>query len=296
MISIIITARNQATDLKRCLNAIMDGAASDELEIIVACNGCSDETAQVARQFGPPVRVIEMPPCSLADGFNLADRVASAFPRFYIQAQAVCRLSSIRRMVEQLSAGPALAIAPPIFMKLDESGPVVRSYYEIAQRMPSHLEGLRGSGVFGMSKAAKQRLADFPQIIAIEEFVRFSLKPGEFVRLESTRSWVTPPAACTGLLAAETQRIRGVKQLRGLEPSMNLDSGKRNRRVLRRLFFRRPDLWLEIAIFVFVQVFARVAGIAGPKRVVRPRVKIVQPTATVTAADLAGELSDPQTS
>src|SRR5208282_5008768 len=106
----------------------------------------------------------------------------------------VCRLSSIRRMAESLAVERAQATAPTICMKLDASSSLVRSYFQIGERMPSHLEGLRGSGVVGLSRAGRQRFPEFPQIIAIEEFIRASLKPREFATLENTRSHVTPPA------------------------------------------------------------------------------------------------------
>jgi len=294
MISIIVTARNQATDLRSCLNAILDGADSDELEIIVACNGCGDETAQVARGFGPAVRVVEMPAASHAHALNVADRAASAFPRFYLQAGVVCHLSSIRRMAKHLSDGLALAIAPPFRIRADQSGGIVRGFYEIAQRLPSHQDGLHGSSMFGLSQEGKQRFPHFPPVVAIEEFIRVSLEPDQFVRLENTRSRVTPPNTFGELLAAETELIRGVDQLRALDPSLPVDLGTDDRRVLRGLFTRRPDLWLELGIYIFVRVLARLLASAAGKHAVDPWELLAQPTSDPPeAGDLVGELQEP---
>jgi hypothetical protein len=291
MISIIVTARNEAADLRRCLNALLDGAASDELEIIVVCNGCDDETLGVARELSPAVRVIEIEASSRAHALNVADRAASAFPRFYIQAGVICRLTSIRRMAKQLCEGSALAVAPPTRMKLHEGSGVVRQFYEIAERLPSHLDGLHGSGVFGLSRAGKERFAEFPEVVAIEEFISASLAADQFIRLEGTRSWVTAPATFTALLAAQTKQIRGVNQLRALDPSVPIDIGRNDRRALRHLFARRADLWLELTIYLFVRLLARLFAVGAARPPTRQRAADARATAEAAeSADLIGEL------
>jgi hypothetical protein len=262
------------------------------MEIIVACNGCGDETAHVARQFGPPVRVIEIRAASRAHALNVADRAATAFPRFYLQAGVVCHLSSIRRMAKHLSEGLALAIAPPFRMRLDQSGGIVRAFYEIAQRLPSHQDGLHGSSVFGLSEMGKRCFPVFPQIAAIEEFVRFSLEPDQFVRLENTRSRVAPPNTFGELLARETELIRGVDQLRALDPSLSVDVGRDDRRALRSLIARRADLWLELMIYIFVRVLARLFASAAGKHPVDPR-ELARPTPDAPEAMDLVELREP---
>jgi hypothetical protein len=239
------------------------------------------------------VRVIEIRAASRAHALNAADRAATAFPRFYLQAGVVCHLSSIRRMAKHLSDGPALAIAPPFRMRLDQSGGIVRAFYEIAQRLPSHQDGLHGSSVFGLSEMGKQRFPAFPQVVAIEEFVRISLDPDQFVRLENTRSRVTPPNTFGELLAVETELIRGVDQLRALDASLPVDLGTDDRRALRSLFARRPDLWFELAIYLFVRVLARLLASAAGKHPIDPWER-ARPTIDLPEAmDLLGELQEP---
>jgi glycosyltransferase involved in cell wall biosynthesis len=52
MISIIIPAHNESSVIARTLKAMTDGAKPGELDVIVVCNGCSDDTAVVAGRFG----------------------------------------------------------------------------------------------------------------------------------------------------------------------------------------------------------------------------------------------------
>ena len=51
--SVIIPAHNEAKVIRRCLEGLLAGApAGEEPELIVVCNGCSDDTAAIARQVG----------------------------------------------------------------------------------------------------------------------------------------------------------------------------------------------------------------------------------------------------
>ena len=86
MISIVVPARNEGFVIARTLRAMATGAVPGELDVIVVCNGCTDNTADIARSFGPPVRVIETEVGSKVHALNLGDQAASTFPRIYADA------------------------------------------------------------------------------------------------------------------------------------------------------------------------------------------------------------------
>lgn len=55
------------------------------MDIIVAANGCTDDTAEVAGAFGYPVRVLNMPPVpSKRAALEAGDEAAKTFPRVYL--------------------------------------------------------------------------------------------------------------------------------------------------------------------------------------------------------------------
>ena len=58
-----------------------ENAEPGEMEIIVVCNGCKDDTADVARAFGDPVKVVETEIPSKIKALNLGDEAATCFPR-----------------------------------------------------------------------------------------------------------------------------------------------------------------------------------------------------------------------
>jgi glycosyltransferase involved in cell wall biosynthesis len=162
MISIIIPAHNEARVIRRCLERVIDGLKPGEAEVIVACNGCSDDTAQIARAFGGPVRVIETTIPSKVNALNLGDEAAVGFPRVYMDADIRLDGRSIRRLAEVLEQGPYLAAAPSMGMDLDRSSWFVRAYYRIWSALPYTREGFMGVGTYAMSEAGRRRLGRLP--------------------------------------------------------------------------------------------------------------------------------------
>ncbi|NTU73053.1 glycosyltransferase, partial [Candidatus Roizmanbacteria bacterium] len=59
MISIIIPAFNEERVIVDTLKELVPGAIAGELEVIVVCNGCTDNTARVVDSFGGTIRCIE---------------------------------------------------------------------------------------------------------------------------------------------------------------------------------------------------------------------------------------------
>ena len=153
MISIVIPARNESSVIGRTLRAMTTGALPDELDVIVVCNGCTDDTAAIARGFGAPVRVIETAVGSKTHALNLGDHAARAFPRIYVDADVVVTLSTIRTLAERLEQGDVIAVAPRPYFDLTDSSWPVRAFYDIRCRLPSFGEGIGGSGVYVLSEA-----------------------------------------------------------------------------------------------------------------------------------------------
>src|SRR5687767_1459502 len=144
MISVIIPAHNESKVIGRCLSALTAGAGESELEVIVVCNGCTDDTAALSRQFPASVRVIETDVPSKSNALNLGDRAASGFPRFYVDADVVLPIESVREVARVLEQGVVLAAAPRIEFDLSKRGWAVRAFYDVWSRLPYCREGMVG--------------------------------------------------------------------------------------------------------------------------------------------------------
>jgi len=113
MISIVIPAHNESSVIARTLSAMTEGAEPREFDIVVVCNGCTDDTANVARRFAPLARVIETEVAGKPHALNLGDQAAIGFPRIYADADVVITPDTIRTLARRLQCGDVLAVAPP---------------------------------------------------------------------------------------------------------------------------------------------------------------------------------------
>ena len=168
--SVVIPAHNEAPVIGRCLDALFAGFGQGELDVVVVCNGCSDETAALARSSGHPVRVVELGPASKPAALRVGDAAASAFPRLYLDADVVLSGSAARLVLERLLAG-AVAARPPIRYDSEGASAPVRSYYRARSRVPAVLGSLWGAGVYGLSAAGRRRFGVFPDVVADDLWV-----------------------------------------------------------------------------------------------------------------------------
>lgn len=257
MISVIIPAHDEESVIARTLRAMTDGAAAGELDLIVVCNGCSDDTARVARRFGPPVRVIETEIAGKAHALNLGDQAAFGFPRIYADADVVITVETIRTLARRLEQGGVLAVAPTPKFDLDRCSWPVRACYEIRALLPSSREGIGGSGVYALSAAGRGRFDEFPRITADDGYVRIQFRPEERETLPSANSLVFPPRTIRHLIATKTRAHYGSFELDRRFPGIwQSRRGESNHKSLLRLF-RNPLLWPKLAVYCAVTAIAK---------------------------------------
>ena len=102
MATIIIPAHNEATVIGRTLEALADGQLREGTHVVVAANGCTDDTMGIARGFADRLRitVLDLPVASKqaalngADDFLFGDDRQENFPRIYLDADV--ELTAIR--------------------------------------------------------------------------------------------------------------------------------------------------------------------------------------------------------
>ncbi len=256
MLSVIVPAHNESSVIVRSLNAMTHGAEVDELEVIVVCNGCTDDTASVARRFGRGVRVIETDVASKTHALNLGDEAARGFPRIYADADVVVSVDAIRALARRLEQMDVLAVAPMPRFDLSGCSWPVRACYEVRSLLPSAHEGIGGSGVYALSEAGRRRFHEFPAITADDGFVRIQFQAEERETLVSASSTVFPPRTVKDLIATKTRAHYGSFQLASLFPKLWQNRGKSNNQSLLRLF-RDPRLWCKLAIYCLVTTISK---------------------------------------
>jgi glycosyltransferase involved in cell wall biosynthesis len=265
MISIIVPAFNECSVIARTLTSMTNGANPGELDVIVVCNGCTDNTATIARSFGQPVRVIETELPSKPHALNLGDQAANTFPRFYTDADVTITIDTIRKLAKRLERGDVLAVAPSPQIDLAGCSWPVRACFDITARLPSAQEGIGGSGVYAVSEAGHARFREFPMVTSDDAYVRIQFSPEERETLTTASSTVFAPATIKELVAYKTRAHYGIFELAMLFPELWENRGGSNASALGRLF-KYPWLWHKLCVYCSLAILARCRAMVQLRR------------------------------
>jgi cellulose synthase/poly-beta-1,6-N-acetylglucosamine synthase-like glycosyltransferase len=256
MISVVVPARNEGSVIARNLKAMTTGATSDELDVIVVCNGCCDDTAAIARGIGAPVRVIETDVASKTNALNLGDQAAYGFLRIYVDADVEIKIDAIRALVKRLEEGNVLAVAPAPRFDVTGCSWLVRAFFDVRSRLPSSREGIGGSGVYALSQVGRARFGRFPDLVADDGYVRTRFRLGERTTLLSVRSTVFAPRTIKDVVNIKTRAHYGSLELANLSPQLWRNKGESNHRSIIGLL-RHIALWPKLVIYCSVMALAR---------------------------------------
>ena len=259
MTSIIIPAHNEESVIRRGLSAILDGARPGELEVVVVCNGCSDATAAIAREFGSAVQVIETDVPSKSNALNLGDEVATRFPRIYLDADVILDLASIRLLSAALQQPGILAAAPRVnTVFTPDCDWSVRAFYNFWMSLPFVREGMMAAGAYAVNEAGRARFGRFPDVIADDGFCRLQFRSQERVEVADAVSHVVAPGRFSDLVKIRSRSRLGVYQLQTRFPELYAVE-RRSKRYGQTLGYivRRFDLYPAAIPFLFVTVISR---------------------------------------
>ena len=214
MPSIVIPAHNEERTLGRLLDRLLEGAAEREFDILVVCNGCTDDTAAVAAARGPRVRVVETPVPSKHEALRLGDRHAEGFPRLYVDADVELGAADVRALSAALSGpGAVLAAAPARELPMTGCSWRVRAYYRVWQRLPAVRDGLFGRGVIAMSAEGHARLAALPPLMADDLAASLAFTTTERAVVPAARVVVRPPRTWPDLIRRRVRAATSTAQL-----------------------------------------------------------------------------------
>lgn len=194
-VSVLIPAHNEADYIARCLQAVF---ASDPLPagmmagVLVLANGCSDDTAALARSQAPPMgwvlQVLELPEGGKLPALTAGDAAAQGDILIYLDADVLVSPALIPQIAETLSDGvPRYASGRPQVARARSA--VTRAYARLWMQLPFFSRGVPGFGVFAMTRAGRQRWQEWPDIIADDIFARLSFAPAERVQVPASYSW-----------------------------------------------------------------------------------------------------------
>lgn len=225
-LSVIIAARNESAWLPRSLNALLaQDVRARKVEIVIAANGCTDDTVDIARGFGAQVQargwqlqVLELGPVGKLGALEAADAAAQSDKRAYLDADVICDPALLGLVIEALDtdvpryATGTLSVAPA-------ETAVTRAYARIWIRLPFVESGAVGAGFFAVNAAGRARWADWPGIISDDTFVRLHFSPDERIEVPAPYHWPMVEGF-SNLVRVRRRQNAGVDEIARLYPEI----------------------------------------------------------------------------
>lgn len=261
--SVVVPAHDEAFVIRSCLDALFTGVGPGQLEVVVSCNGCSDDTADVVRALPYPVTVLEQTTPSKPAALRLADSTCSTLPRLYLDADVRLPGASALAVLSRLRDGGPLAARPRASYDTARSSWPVRSYYRARAGLPSLNGGLWGAGVYGLSRQGRARFEDFPDVVADDLFVDGLFSADEIDVVDCDPVVVQVPRTTADLLRVLRRSQRG-KASAGVGTGVARSSTATTLAEVRRHAGRAPRNTADAAVFSALGAWARVGSYRSP--------------------------------
>jgi acetyltransferase-like isoleucine patch superfamily enzyme len=261
--SVIIPAHNEEKVLARCLDALLANTQPGELEVIVAANGCTDRTVEIARSYGRQVRVVEISQASKHAALNAGDAAATAFPRAYLDADITVSAAAIRHVAAELDRTGALVGAPQAVIDLRGCPAVVRSFYRIWCELPWFTENLVGSGIYVLSAGGHARVGTFPDVTNDDQYVHDLFRIDERTTAREHQFLVRPPRTVGGLIARRTRTLNGQREL---DRRFRQLPGRASRASFIDLLRRQRASPVDLMVFAIISKIAAFAAARKERR------------------------------
>jgi glycosyltransferase involved in cell wall biosynthesis len=193
-------AYNEAALIQRTLGPLSNAALDGYIELVVVCNGCSDDTADRARSV-PGTRVLELARASKPAALNAGDDEATLWPRLYLDADIQISAEAVLAILDRLAHGDVLVVRPARRYDTRGASALVRSYFRAGSRISRHKSAIYGAGAYGLNEQGHERLGAFPAVTGDDLYVDTLFNIDEKAVVSTDPVVVKTPADARSLLA-----------------------------------------------------------------------------------------------
>ncbi|AXI45927.1 glycosyl transferase [Sulfitobacter sp. SK012] len=226
-LSIIIPAHNEADYIGACLEALLaSGPVASAVEVLMAANGCEDDTVARAREFadqfaarGWGYEVLELAQGGKMGALNAGDERARYAARAYLDADVSVSPALVGQLSEALLRNDAASYVSGTPVIAPAQAAVTRAYARFWQTLPFVTDGVPGFGLFAVNQAGRARWDDFPNIISDDTFVRLNFTPAERVRVPAIYTWPMIEGFAP-LVIVRRRQDHGVTEIRQRFPAL----------------------------------------------------------------------------
>lgn len=250
VVSVVIPAHDEQASIPGLLRRLHVPG----VELVVVANGCSDRTADAARQACPSATVLEIAEASKTAALREGDRSAHVFPRFYLDADVEIEPAGLLRLADLLRDPRILAVAPTVHFHTAAASWLVRSFYRVLPLLAPVSNSIAGTGCMGVSAEGRARFGDWPSVLADDYFLDGCFTAEEKRRAPEATVVVRTPVGLRDLVRRRERVIWANRQVEDLglrRPGGRPGSG------LLALAAHHPRRMGDIAVFVAVGLIVR---------------------------------------
>jgi Glycosyl transferase family 2 len=215
--AIIIPAHNEAAVIEHTLRVLLAGFTPGEVTVIVAANGCTDDTVARARAIADWITVLDIPEPSKTGAIRAAEAQLGPGPRLYLDADVSMSAGSARAVFDRLCAGAGGA-RPPVILDLDDATWPVCSFQRARSRISRVQQEFSGGGSYGLSWETRQLFGAFPDVLGDDLFAARVIPKGRAEVVNAPPVVVRPPRDSRSLVHVLARNVRGNRQLGVLFP------------------------------------------------------------------------------
>lgn len=256
MATVIVPAHNEARVIRQCLDSLVGQAGLDTL--IVACNGCTDNTADIVREHYPQAICLDISTPSKVNALNQAEKHITSWPVFYIDADTVLSANAIQTITQVLQKDHnTLLAAPTPVIDTSRSSWLVKQYYRLWLQLPYIRAGVVATCSYVLTQAGRKRFAAFPAVINDDGFVRCQFSAAERRNIPEANIFIRAPRDLNSLIKIKTRARLGNMQLAATGLCSQVDKKSYSRILLNKLLSRECVATLVyVAIASFIRLRA----------------------------------------
>ncbi len=163
VVSIVIPANNEEESIKSSIDSVLKSTDSDDVEIVVACNGCTDRTKEVAESTG--VRVVSSQKSGMGFGKNLGGRVAIGDIVLFLDADTRLMPGVIDAINNDFKRNPSIEAVGSMVAVLDNATVFERIVFFIVNYVQYFRKLPTPSGAIFISKSLYDKIGGFDENI-----------------------------------------------------------------------------------------------------------------------------------
>jgi glycosyltransferase involved in cell wall biosynthesis len=217
--AIIIPAHNEEAVIGHTLRCLLDGLNETDATVVVAANGCTDNTVARARSIASWIVVLDLAQPGKSQAIRAAEVQLGPGPRLYLDADVCLPGTSALAVLDRLRNGAGGA-RPPAVTDLTGTSWSVRSFHRARGRLPNVRQEFSGGGCYGLSWDVRQTFGEFPDVLGDDLFAARVVPQGQAEIIDAPPVVIRPPRDAASLRRVLARNVRGNRQLGGMFPDI----------------------------------------------------------------------------